>query len=77
MAGKFILNEYELRCLLVELTEGKHQELIGKKVTEITNKPYTSSVIMNGYIQDGLLHGLKINTQFALKLMAFKNKLPI
>lgn len=72
--GKYVLNEYELRCLLAELTEDKHQEFIGKKVTEITNENKPSSIIQKGYIQDGALHGLSINTQFAFKALAFKNK---
>ena len=58
----------------MEITEGKHQELIGKKVTEITNEHKPFSVIQKGGIQDRSLYGLSINTQFALKLMEFKNK---
>ena len=71
--GRYVLNEYELRCLLVEITEGKHQELIGKKVTEITNECKPSTIIQKGYTENSL-DGLGINSKFALKLMAFKNK---
>jgi hypothetical protein len=68
--GRYKLNEYELRSLLVDVANGTKPEYIGKKVTE---SGHVARFNTDGLLI-GRLPGLHIATEFALKLMEIKNK---
>lgn len=68
--GRYTLNEYELRSLMLEVARGNNPEYIGKKVN---NSGYIAHITEEGTL-DGRLPGLHVATEFALAHMEIKNK---
>lgn len=69
--GRYVLNEYELRLLMLNIAEGSKPEFIGCKVTDcmsgesVTIKP-------NGSLS-GRLMGLHLMGEWSMKHMKIKN----
>tara|TARA_R110002126_G_scaffold250201_3_gene393132 strand:- start:350 stop:640 length:291 start_codon:yes stop_codon:yes gene_type:complete len=70
VASKFILNECELRALLVEVGKGKVKSGISVVDTETKEKVF---ILDNGALS-GRLKGLSICSNFAMELMEIKIK---
>jgi hypothetical protein len=70
VASKFILNECELRCLLVEVGKGNVKSGISVVDMETKEKAY---ILESGALSDRL-KGLSICSNFAIELMDIKNK---
>lgn len=68
--GRFVLNEYELRSLILEVAKGNNPEYIGKQVN---NSGHTAYITENGTL-DNRLPGLHIASEFAVAHMEIKNK---
>ena len=68
--GKYILNEYELRSLMLEVAQGHSVGFIGSKVTQEGCIAYITA---DGSL-NGRLPGLHIATDIAIKHMEIKNK---
>ena len=70
VAGKFILNEYELRCLQVEIGNGHIKSGMSVEDVDTKQKAY--------FLECGALsnriNGLSISAEFSLELMAIKRK---
>jgi len=66
VASKFILNEYELRCLLLEVAKGNIQS--GISVMDIESKQ-KGFINYDGSISTRIGNGLKINAEFSIELM--------
>ena len=70
VASKFILNEYELRGLLVEVGKGKVKSGISVVDMETKEKVF---ILDNGALS-GRLKGLGICSKFAMELLEMKIK---
>ena len=68
--GRFVLNEYELRALMLEVARGNNSEYIGKQVS---NSGYFANITEDGTL-DSRLPGLDMASYFALDHMVIKNK---
>lgn len=67
----YILNEYELRCLQVEVAKGNLQSKISVIDMETKQKVY---ILENGILSDKLTsNALGISSKYALELMNLKN----
>ena len=69
--GRFVLNEYELRCLILEVAQGDKPEFIGSVVRDESG--CSATITETGALSDRL-PGLHIASEYALKHMAIKNK---
>lgn len=67
--GRYKLNEYELRNLMLDVAKGNKPEFIGKKVSE---PGYYAHITEDGTL-NGRLPGLHIATEFAIAHMTIKN----
>lgn len=63
--GKYVLNEYELRCLLVEVCEGRAMGDIHVS-DEFGN---STKILPDGRLEHNCLNGLDINSLFTLRLI--------
>lgn len=70
--GRYRLNEYELRNLMLEVAEGNNTFFINAKVTdEYGNSAYIAT---NGALTGDRFPGLAIATEISMKHMQLKNK---
>jgi hypothetical protein len=69
--GRYKLNEYELRQLLLDVAKGENTQFLGAKVTDCTTSDI--AFITNNGLSDRL-YGLDISTKIALEHMNFKNQ---
>jgi hypothetical protein len=68
--GRYVLNEYELRNLLLDVCKGDKESFIGCTVIDdLGNKAK-----IKWYGLDSRLHGLDIMTKIAFEYMSVKNK---
>ena len=69
VANRYILNEYELRCLLVEVGKGNIQS--GIPVVEMGTKE-KAFILEDGSMSNRLGEGLHIAAKFAIESMEIK-----
>ena len=69
--GRYTLNEYELRYLMLQVAQGHKPGFIG---TKIKDESGNSVVITEDGTLSGRLPGLHINTEYAVAHMDIKNK---
>jgi hypothetical protein len=62
--GRYVLNEYELRSLMVSVAKGEIDDII--IVSDINGNMAT--ILPSGRL-DGTLYGLDINSKFTLELL--------
>ena len=68
--GRYVLNEYELRNLLLDICKGGKESFIGRTVTDnLGNKAK-----IEWYGLDSRLPSLDIMTKMSLEYMSVKNK---
>lgn len=71
VAGKYILNEYELRCLLLEVAKGNIESGISVMDIESKQKGFIKG---DGAISTRIGNGLRINAEFSIELMEYASK---
>ena len=67
--GRYVLNEYELRCLIADVAEGKKPEFVGAKITDSFGD---KCIITADGSLSGRMRGLSVASEHALRQMAVK-----
>lgn len=71
--GRYKLNEYELRYLMLSIAEGDNQEFIGRKVTDCISGE-SAVFLPNGRLNGSRFPGLSMMTDWSIKHMNIVNK---
>ena len=69
--GRWSLNEYELRCLLVDISNGEMQFFVNSKIIDSFGD--VAYITSNGTLSERL-KGMEVNVEFAKQLVINKLK---